>query len=232
MNIDKKFIGIHKIKRSRHHNIIHHIHKKHKLSYMTIFYMKEYGTKSHAASTIIKESIKILVLASILSSIGGLGIENMKDKFLAIMPLIIMLPALNDMIGDYGTIISSKFALMIYTGKVKLGRGIFASSHMRILIRNVFLIAIISSIYVGAVSYGLSYMQGFAFDLAIFAKVMGISVFCTMALVSIIFLVSVASGIYVYKRKEDPNNFLVPITTSIADFGSMLLFSFLVIRLF
>lgn len=232
MKINKKFQKLHTVKRHKHHIIIHHIHRKHNISYRTIFYMKEYGTRSHAISTIMRESIKIIILAALISSIGGIGVDHVKEKVLAIIPLIIMLPALNDMIGDFGAIISSKFTTMIYTGRVSLNKGIMKSRDFRKLVRNIFLVAIVSSVYLGVASYMLAYYSGFAFETAVMIKIIGTAVACTLALVSIIFVVSVASGIYIYRKKEDPNNFLIPIATSLADLGSMLLFAFIVVRLF
>ena len=109
---------IQKIKRYKHHPLLHQIHKEHKISRKTLFYVKEYGPHSNATKTIIKESIKILVFASIISSFGGFAIENIKTVFVSIIPLVILLPTLNDMIGDYGTIISSRFSTMLHEGKV------------------------------------------------------------------------------------------------------------------
>jgi hypothetical protein len=48
-----------KMKRRYHHPEQHLIRKKHRISHRTLFYMKEYGPRSHVASVIIKESIKI-----------------------------------------------------------------------------------------------------------------------------------------------------------------------------
>src|SRR3989338_5827245 len=97
------------IKKKKNTSLIHKIHKKHKISKKTLFYVKEYG-HHNVVNTIIKESIKILLLASIISSVGGLALEHIKTVFISIMPLIILMPTLNDMIGDYGTIISSRFS--------------------------------------------------------------------------------------------------------------------------
>lgn len=232
MKIIKKFRKLHGIKRHKHHPLIHHFHRKHRLSYSTLFYMKEYGTKSNAIATIMKESVKILVLAAMISSIGGVSLENMKEKFAALLPLFIMIPALNDMVGDFGTIVSSKFTAMLYTGKISLRKGLAESGEFRKLAKIIFSIAFLSSIYLGAVSYAFAYYKGFPLATDIFAKIIVVSVLCTMILVSVIFAVSVLAGIYIYKKKEDPNNFLVPIATSVADLTSMLLFSFLVLNMF
>ena len=61
---------------------------------------------------IMKESIKILILASLISSLGGIGLESVNVKLIALLPLLILLPAMNDMIGDFGAIISSRISTM------------------------------------------------------------------------------------------------------------------------
>ncbi len=219
-----------KLRRKHHHPLLHHIHKKHRISYKTLTYMKEYGPRSHVYHVIIKESIKILILASILSSIGGFGLQNMQGKLIAILPLLILLPALNDMIGDYGAIVSSKFTTMLYLGKIKGSPWKSESVHR--LFFTIFSIAIISSIYIGIFSSVLAFSGGFPIDFWLFVKVAGVSVASTLILVGIIFLLSVLVGSYVFKRNEDPNNFLIPIATSVGDLGSMAIFSLLIILLF
>jgi len=53
-----------------------------------------------------------------------------------------------------------------------------------------------------------------------------------LVLVAILFLTSITAGLYFYRKGEDPNNFLIPITTSIADFGNMIVLTVLVILVF
>ncbi len=97
---------------------IRELHKKHKLHHKTVFYMKTYAPHKHFHMTIVKQSIKILLLASLLSTIGGIGIQALQQKFFAFIPLLILLPALADMIGDFGTVVSSRFTTALYLGKI------------------------------------------------------------------------------------------------------------------
>ena len=224
--IAKKIEGF---ERKLHSPELHRIHKKHKISRKTLFYMKEYGKRSHVASVIIKESIKILLLTSIISSVGGIGLQSIQSKLFAILPLLILLPALNDMIGDYGTIVSSKFTTMLYTGEV--GKKWWLDESVHKLFVTIFTVAFISSLYIGIFSLVIAYLKGFALSYAIIIKIIGISVIATFLLVGIIFFISTTLGYHIFKKKEDPNNFLIPITTSVADFGSMLIFATLVVLL-
>ncbi len=218
-----------KLKRKKHHPAIHEFHYAHRISRKTIFYMKEYGPRSHVSTVIIKESIKILILASVISSIGGVAIQNIEKNILTILPLIILLPALNNLIGSFGAVVSSKFTVLLYLGKV--GRW-WRSGEVRELFINIMLIALLSSVFLGVLSFTISVLRGFEFSTAVFMKIMAISLISTTGLVIIIFFMSVLTGYYVYKKQEDPSNFLIPIATSFGDLGSMALFSFFVAMLF
>lgn len=218
------------LERKRHHKYVRHIHRKHRISYKTLFYMKEYGPHSHVASVIIKESIKILIIASIISSIGGIGLQSIQEKIITIAPLLILVPALNDMVGDFGTIVSSKFTTMIYMRKVH--SGWWKSELLRRLLVRVLIISAVASAYLGMLSYAVAYYNGFVFDFLILFKVISLSFFSSTLLVGLICFISVVGGLYIYHKKEDPNNFLIPITTSIADFGSIAVFSFMVVLFF
>jgi len=225
--IRKKIIGL---KRKSHHPLVHHVHKKHKISYKTLLYMKEYGPKSHVYHVIVKESLKILVLASLVSSIGGLSLQSMGSKIVSILPLLILLPALNNMIGSYGTIISSKFTTDLYTGKIK--SNWWKSEYIHKLFVSIFLISIFSAVYIGLLSSGIAYIKGFPMTADLAIKILEISLVATLLLVGIIFTISITLGLHFYKKQEDPNNFLIPITTSIGDLGSMLVFFLMVGFLF
>lgn len=218
---------IQKLGRRKFHPYLHRAHKKHRLSYRTLYYIKSYGQDRHVWHAIVKQSIKILILASIISTVGGLGLENIQSKLILLMPLIILLPALNDMIGDFGTIVGSKFATMLFLKKV--GNKWWKSEEVHKLITTVFMIAFIMSLYIGVLSSIVSVTQGFSLTYVLFFKVLLISIACTLLLIGIICAVAFAGGLYIFRKGEDPNNFLVPITTSVADFGSLVMFSFFVI---
>ena len=222
--------AISKLKRHKHHHLVHRLHKKHRLSYKTLFYMKEYGPKSHVATVIIKESIKIMILASIISSVGGFQLKNIESTLVNFLPLLILLPALNDMIGDFGTVASSKFTTLLFLGKVR--KSWWGTPEVREIIKTMFAVAMISAVYIGILAYVIAVGKGFAFSTTMLAKTVLLSLVATAALTGIVVFISIICGIWVYKRKEDPNNFLIPITTSLADVCSMFVLAYLAIALF
>ncbi len=180
---------------------------------------------------IVKESMKILILASIISSLGGIGLEDIKAKLVLIVPMLILLPALNDMMGDFGTIISSRFTTMLYLGKVHEKE--WWKSHA---IGNLFLlvavIALLAATYIALLSGSISLLKGYPLTASILFKTVIIALLSTAILITLMFWIAVTAGFRVYKRNEDPSNFLIPITTSVADFASMIILSGLVYMLF
>ncbi|MBI4175995.1 MAG: magnesium transporter [Candidatus Aenigmarchaeota archaeon] len=226
------------LKRSRHHPIVHQLHRKHRISYKTLFYMKEYGPKSHVSHVIIRESIMILALTSFLSSLGGIGIESIESKLIMVLPLLIMLPALDDMIGDFGATVSSKFTTLLYLKEARFESGHrpfekswWKSREINNLLTIILAVSLISSIYIAVASNMIALSMGYALALPEFFRILIISIVTTISLVAIIFLISVVGGIFIYRRGEDPNNFLIPLTTSIADICSMLVLAGMVVWL-
>ena len=58
-----------------------------------------------------------------MSSLGGLFIEKIKVLIFSVIPMIILLPYLNNMIGNFGTIIATKFSTYLHEGKIDKNGG-------------------------------------------------------------------------------------------------------------
>ena len=220
-----------KINRKNYHPLISHIHKKHKISRKTLFYIKEYGPHSNVPKTIIKESIKIVLFASILSTIGGFGLEYIKNIFISIVPLIILLPTFNDLIGDYVAIASSKFSIMLYENKIN--RKWWLNKELKKLFIQIIILSVITAICSSILALITSkYVAGYSQNTSFAIKIIALTLLDVILISTTLFLVVILAGIHFYNKKEDPNNFLIPITTSIADFGNMVILSILVILFF
>jgi len=230
MRCKKSFKKLTRIKKQKYHKIFYEVHKKYGISKKTLFYMKEYGPRTNATKTIIKESVKILILASLISSLGGFSLEYMKAIILHLAPILIMLPAFNDMIGDFGTTISSKFSTFLHESEIK-GRS-WLKRELKKLWLQVMILSFITSFFTYLLSLLISIISNYSLSFSIALKVFIISILDTLILVNILFFVSTFLGFRAYNKKIDPNNFLIPITTSIVDFGNMVVLSFLVFIFF
>lgn len=180
---------------------------------------------------IIKESIKVLILASLISSLGGIGLESVNAKLVALIPILILMPAMNDMIGDFGAIISSRISTMLYMGKLKEKR--WWKSHVAgDLFITVAIVAIICAAYISILSGAMALLKGFSLNAVFLIKLIIVSIITTMVLIVFMFWLSATAGFYVFKKNEDPGNFLIPLTTSMADLGSMLIMTGMIRWLF
>ncbi len=221
---------IRKLERKKHHAFVHQIHKKHNISKKTLFYVKEYGPHSNVPRTIIKESLKVLIFASIISSFGGLAIEEIKTLFVSIIPLIVLLPTLNDMIGDYGSIVSSKFSTMLHENQAN--GNLWKNKKLRVLFAQIVFISTFTALLSSSIALIISHFSGYSVAPNVALKVFLIALIDVVLLVNLLFFTSVIAGKYFFKKQEDPNNFLIPISTSIADFGNMMVLALLVMVFF
>ena len=87
MSLKHKLMRLKKVSKPSYHPLIKHVHKRHNISKKTLFYVKEYCTKSNVSSVIIRESLAVLIFASIVSSFGGFGLEKWKDQFILLLPI-------------------------------------------------------------------------------------------------------------------------------------------------
>ena len=180
---------------------------------------------------ILHESVGILIIASVVSSMGGVGLEALINKMVIIIPILVLLPSLNDMIGSFGAIIASRFAMMLFKKEVHEKNWM----HQKCVLHIFFVvlgIAVLAALYAGVLAYLVAMIRGFPFEVIVFEKVLFIALMTTIFLVCILFVVSIVGGFYVFKQKHDPDNYLIPLTTAIADFGSMVILSLLVLWLF
>lgn len=160
---------------------------------------------------IVKESLPILLVTSFISSLGGVGLEFVSKKLFLLLPFLITIPALNDLIGDFGGIISSRLTTLLYLGEVK-------KEKVKKLFLKIVITAFFSSLYLTFLSICFCNFQGVKFPLFFHLKLALTTVFITFVLISLMFLLANRGSVYVYKKGQDPDNYLIPLVTSIADF--------------
>lgn len=180
---------------------------------------------------IITESIGVLMLASLLSTLGGFGLQSIGQNLAFLLPLVILLPALNDMTGDYGGIVASRFTTLLYLGRIKQ-KNWWKSHELRRLFGEVMIIGTFSATYITVLASVIAWFKDYAMTWTVFQNILLIALLTTWLLIAALFVMCVLGGFYVYKHKHDPDNYLIPLATSIADLGSMAVLTVLVRALF
>lgn len=179
---------------------------------------------------IFYQSLPPIIVASFLSSIGGISLSIVREKVLLILPLLILLPALNNMVGDYGTIIASKFTTWLYRGTIP--PRWWKSKRLRNLLKNIFIIACLYSFLNAFLASALSLYQGFSLTTSIFLKITFIGISTAAIIVIFLSFLVILVGIFLYRRRLDPDNYLIPFATALADLGALIVFGGLTRLLF
>lgn len=180
--------------------------------------------------SIFKESIGVLIFAALLSTFGGIALRSVQGKLLVILPIIILLPALSDMIGDFGITIVSKFTTGLYLHKVT--KPWYKSHFIKHITRDVIPVATIASFYISIIAIFIAMGKGYTLTLPTALKIILITLLTAILLVLVIMAVAILGGLYVFHKKKDPDDVLIPLTTSIADLACMSFLALLVFLFF
>jgi len=163
---------------------------------------------------IFKESIIIVVISSLMGLISGSLLSSNEELLYTYPIMLLILPALNSLIGDISTVLVSRLTTHLYIGT--LPPNIQKSERLKedfygLLIT--LLLSIVSLISLGYVIGGISGIE-------IVNPFLMILIICITVLLIffIMFILLFTSAIYLFKRGNDPNNFLIPFVTSLADF--------------
>ncbi|HLN88617.1 MAG TPA: magnesium transporter [Candidatus Binatia bacterium] len=160
---------------------------------------------------IIKESLPTMLLVAFMVNITGTvlkGISNLADGRRQIFTVY---PAMIDMMGDVGLVVGSAA-----TTKLALGVLVPSYSSIRNHAKNIFsawTVSLVLFAVLGLLSLvinGIFSLQG-TFSLLLILLVANIIAFSAIA------LISYAISILTFKRGLDPDNFVIPVGSSLAD---------------
>ncbi len=145
-------------------------------------------------------------LASTFSLLGGIGIELVSEKLITIIPLLVSLPTLNTLVGDYATVIAAH-----------AGDQTENSRSQAELFRAIMLSVILSVIGVIALSTALSLQRGNPFDTVLYVKfAVFVAVAVTLVVLFMYLITTIMSKVF-KDKKLNPDDILIPVVTSVSD---------------
>lgn len=163
---------------------------------------------------IFKESLIVVILSSIMGIFSGTFLAE-NDEILYSFPIILLLlPSLNSLIGDISTILTSRLTSHLYIGtippKIKKSDKLVQDFYglLITLILSIFALIIIG--YSVGLITAIEIVNPFLIILLIIITI--------MILFALMFIFLFISSILLFKLGKDPNNYLIPITTSLLDF--------------
>ncbi|MHA1499321.1 MAG: magnesium transporter [Promethearchaeota archaeon] len=173
---------------------------------------------------ILKESILIVLISSILGLISGTFL-SVNQQILYSFPIILLiLPSLNSLIGDISTVLTSRISSHLYLGNLqpKIQKSdVLRKDFYGLLITT--LLSLVALIIIG-------YAIGFATDIQIVNPLLLIAIIMLTILIlfGMTFILLFTSSIILFRKGKDPNNYLIPLTTSLLDFLTPLILILLI----
>lgn len=175
---------------------------------------------------IMKESIIIVIISSIMGLISG-TLLSFNEGILYSLPIILLiLPSMNSLIGDISTVLVSRLTTHLYIGTIS--PKIENSEQLREDFLGLLMTLILSFALLIGLGYGIAYFT----DILIVNPFLIIFVLLLTILILFgsLFFILFISSIYLFRSGKDPNNFLIPAITSLADFLTpLLLITFIII---
>jgi len=163
---------------------------------------------------IFKESIIIVIISSIMGLFSGTLLSNNKEILYTFPIILLVLPSLNSLIGDISTVLISRLTSHLYLGtlspKIQVSDRLKQDFYGLLMTILLSLVALIS----------LGYLFGNITGIEIVNPLLIISIIIITILIlfGLMFVLLFISSIFIFKKGKDPNNFLIPMVTSLADF--------------
>jgi mgtE-like transporter len=175
----------------------------------------------YTLKTILKESVPGLILATAIALGAGL-ILSINKEFISIIPgILIIIPSFNQMNGAISSVLSCRLSSALHLGLIrpKLHKT-------KTLTRN-----IISTYVIALVSFSVFGVIAWLFNTSLSISTLTIVVFPVIVLLAglittiVLSILSILFSYLSYSRGIDPDNWVIPLLTSMGDFmGIFLLF--------
>ena len=146
--------------------------------------------------------------------ISGTLLSSNEEILYSIPIMLLIIPALNSLIGDISTVLVSRLTTHLYIGtlspKIKISERLKEDFYGLLI---TLLLSLVSLLFLG-------YLVGVISGIKIINPLL-MSFIITLTILLIFFIMFITlfiGAIFLFKRGMDPNNFLIPFVTSLADF--------------
>ena len=176
----------------------------------TITFIKQFITNrdNHEYIETIREFTLTLLCVSFIVNFTGNTLKNISSKIGSRKEIYIIYPALIDTVGDVGSIIGS-------TATTKISLGLIGSSIIDIKRH----LKEISFGWIGSIIMFIAYstLSSLIYGFKEFYPLVYTVLLTNLIVIPIISFISFIIGIITFKRGLNPDNFIIPIETSLAD---------------
>ena len=176
---------------------------------------------------IFKESIVIVAISTIMGITSGTFLSFNEEILYSFPIILLVLPSLNSLIGDITTILTSRLTSHLYIGT--LSPKIQKSERLKEDFFGLLITILLSIMSLIILGYSLGLMTGI--EIVNPFLIVFIIIITILLLFGVMFIFLFISSVLLFKRGKDPNNFLIPFTTSLLDFLTPLILIIFIIIL-
>ncbi len=174
----------------------------------------------YSARLIVRQSFVMLVFCTILEIFGGTLIHTRLETLIMLPIILTMLPVINGVGGNIGSIISMRLTSGLHTGTIEVAVS------DRELLKNVGGAALLGALSFGILGVAIVTLApylGLAFPPALYWKLLGIIFFAGILLTCVVIIVALVSATISFNRGIDPDNTVTPLVTTTGDLVGILL---------
>ncbi len=167
----------------------------------------------YSAPKIIKESIPLLTICIGVEVLIG-QILNTNQGIMTMPIILTLIPVINGVGGNIGSILGARLASGLHTGIIGLD---FKGNELRKNVTGTFVLGLITFCTLGLIIYLVLPVIGLDIAVIGFTKLMLIVIGTGVLLILCLIGLSVISAVYSFKKGIDPDNSIMPIVTTSGD---------------
>ncbi len=162
---------------------------------------------------ILKESIPLLTLCTVLEITGGQMLNN-EDIFIAIPFLLITIPVINGLFGNIGSILGARLSTGLHLGQIDISLN---NRDLRDNVIQTLILGILVILFLTAFIWLISPLTGLDTGKLTPLKFIIIMLGAGFLMIIIVTIMSVVSAFLSFKKGIDPDNTVTPVVTTTGD---------------
>ena len=167
----------------------------------------------YRADRIVRESAPALLVLLLVNLAAGQILNANAEVFLTLPFLLILVPVLNGVGGNVGTVLGSRLTSGLYTGTITM-RG--TNPGLRRQIRDAVVLFVLVFLVLGVLIYALSFGIGvvppFGLEVVLFVILAS-----GLMLAGVLIVATLGVAAITFTRGLDPDNFITPVITTLGD---------------
>ncbi|MDF0590724.1 magnesium transporter [Candidatus Methanocrinis natronophilus] len=171
------------------------------------------GSNHQLTARIVRQSMPVLMTATLFSTVAGLFMGIYEDMLLAFSTVLLLIPVFNAVGGNLGGILSSRLTSAYHLGMIKMGRKLEEETKINFVCTLVLAAFLFPTL--GVLGYLVS--RAFGMDALAFSEIMTICLAAGLSTTILAIVVTYSFTLFFVRVGFDPDNVTIPMITSIMD---------------